>query len=264
VAGMEREAAAVIGKLGFEDSLLFLESDTAAYGGQFGKARELTRRAVDSAQEANEKEIAAYYIALGIVREAVVGNASLAKQQAKAALKLSNGKDAEAVTTIALALSGNATRAGRQAAELVKRFPENTMVQFNYLPTIRAAGELRGNHPERAIEQLQPVARYELGTPFPGSTFAMFPVYLRGQAYLAERQGPAAVVEFRKILDRPGVALNQIIAPLARLGLGRAYAVAGDTATARTAYQDFLTLWKDADPDIPILKEAKAEYAKLH
>jgi len=261
--GMEREAAAVIGKPGIEDFMLFLEADTAAYGGQFSKARELTRRADESAQKADEKETAAYYEALAALREAVVGNAGRAKEQAQAALKLSNGKHVEALAAMAVALSGEASQAGRLAADLAKRFPENTLVQSNYSPTIRAAADLSAHQPERAIEELKATAPYELGAPYAGGTFAMFPVYLRGEAYLASRKGPEAAAEFQKILDRPGVALNQIIAPLAHLGMGRAYALSGDKAKAREAYQDFFALWKDADPDVPILKEAKAEYGKL-
>ena len=262
-AGMQREAAATMGKPGFEDFMFYLESDTAAYGGQFGKARELMRRAVDSAQKADEKETAAYYQAVAAVREGVVGNAGEAKQQAQAALKLSNGKDVEAVATIALAMAGDTAEGNRLSAELAKRFPQNTMVQSSYLPTVRGAGELWAKRPDRAIEELKTAAPYELGTPYTGGTFAMWPVYLRGEAYLALREGPAAAAEFQKIVDRPGVALNQVTAALAHLGMGRAYALSGDKAKARGAYQDFFALWKDADPDVPVLKEAKAEYGKL-
>ena len=262
-AGMEREAAGLMGKPGFEDVMLDAESDTAAYAGQFSKARELTRRASESAQRADQKETAAGYVAEAAWREALVGNMSLAKQQAQAALALSTGRDVEAISAIALGLAGDAAQATRLAADLAKRFPEDTIVQFNYLPTIHAAVALQGGSATKAIEALVPVAPYELGTPAANVSFALYPVYLRGEAYLAAHQGSAAAAEFQKILDHHGVVGNEPIGALAYLGLARAYALSGDSVKSRTAYQNFFALWKDADPDITILKEAKAEYAKL-
>ncbi len=262
-AGMEREAAALMGKPGFEDVMLGTESDTAAYAGQFSKARELTRRASESAQRADERETAAGYVAEAAWREALVGNMSLAKLQAQAALALSPGRDVEAISAIALGLAGDAAQATRLAVDLAKRFPEDTMVQSIYLPTIRAAVTLQGGSSTKAIEALVPVAPYELGSPAQTLTFALYPIYLRGEAYLAAHQGSAAVAEFQKILDHPGVVGNEPIGALAHLGLARAYALSGDSVKTRTAYQNFFALWKDADPDIPILKEAKAEYTKL-
>ena len=262
-AGMEREAAGVMGKPGFEDVIFYNESDTAAYAGQFSKARELTRRASESAQHIDEKETAAAYVAESALREALVGNMSLAKQQAQAALALSTGRDVEAVSAIAMDLAGDAPQATRLAADLAKRFPEGTIVQFNYLPTIHAAAALQGGSATKAIEALTPAAPYELGSPAQAITFALYPVYLRGEAYVAAHQGSAAAAEFQKILDHPGVVQNEPIGALAHLGLARAYALAGDSVKSRTEYQNFFALWKDADPDIPILKQAKAEYAKL-
>jgi eukaryotic-like serine/threonine-protein kinase len=261
-AGMEREAAALMGKPGYEDPMLYNQSDTAAYAGQFAKARELTRRAVDSAQRADEKETAADYQAEAGLLEALVGNIALAKQQAQAALALSNGRDVEAVAAIALALAADSAQATRLADDLAKRFPEDTIVQFEYLPMIHAATAL-GKDSDKAIAALAPAAPYELGSLVQTLNFAVYPVYLRGQAYLAAKRGAAAVTEFQKILDHPGVVGNEPICSLAHLGLARAYALSSDTAKARAAYQDFFALWKDADLDIPILKEAKAEYAKL-
>jgi len=258
-AGMERESAALMGKPGFEDVMLDTESDTAAYAGKFAKARELTRRASKSAQRADEKEAAAGDVAEAAWREALVGNMSLAKQQAQAALALSTGRDVEAISAFAFALAGDAAQASRLAAELAKRFPEDTIVQSNYLPTIRAAAALQGGSASKAIEALAPVAPYELGS----VGQALYPVYLRGEVDLAGHQGSAAAAEFQKILDHSGVIQNGTIGALAHLGLGRAYALSGDTAKAQAAYQDFLALWKDADPDIPILVAAKSEYAKL-
>jgi serine/threonine protein kinase/Flp pilus assembly protein TadD len=262
-AGMEREAIWLMGKPGFEDVMLDSESDTAAYAGQFAKARELTRHASDSAQRADEKETAAGYEAEAAVREALVGNMSLAKQQAQAALALSTGRDVEAVSAIALGLAGDSAQATRLAADLAKGFPEDTIVRFDDLPMIQAAVALQSGSATKASEALAPATPYELGSAAQTLSFALYSVYLRGEAYAAAHQGSAAVAEFQKILDHPGVILNEPIGALAHLGLARAYGLSSDTAKAKSAYQDFFALWKDADPDIPILKEAKAEYAKL-
>ena len=265
-AGMEREAAPFIGKPGFEDVMFYNQSDTAAYAGQFAKARELTRRAADSAQRADEKETAADYEAEAAVREALVGNMDLAKQQAQAAVALSTGRDVEAMAAIALALASDSAQATRLADGMAKRFPEDTVVQFEYLPMIHASTVLgggRSKEPDQAIAALAPAAPYELGGLVQTANFALYPVYLRGQGCLAAKQGAAAAAEFQKIVDHPGVVINEPIGSLAHLGLARAYALSGDTTRARSAYQDFFALWKDADPDIPILKVAKAEYAKL-
>jgi len=262
-AAMEREAAGLMGKPGVEDVILYGESDTAAYAGQYAKARELTRRASDSAQRADEKETAAGYQAEGAVREALVGNMGLAKQQAQAALALSTGRDVESVSAIALGFAGDSTQATRLAEDLSKRFPEDTIVQLEYLPMIHAATALQAGSATKAIEALAPAAPYELGVTAQTLNFALYPVYLRGEAYLAGHQGGAAAAEFQKILEHPGVVLNEPIGALAHLGLAHAYVLSGDTTKAKSAYQDFFALWKDADPDIPILKEAKVEYAKL-
>ncbi len=262
-AGMEREAAGLMGKPGLEDIMLYNESDTASCAGQFSKARELTRRAADSAQRADEKETAAGYHAEAALREALVGNMSLAKSQAQAATAISNGKDVEAVSAIALGLAGDAPQATRLASDLANRFPEDTIVQSNYLPTIRTAMALQAGNATKAIEALAPAAPYELGSPAQTLSFALYLVYLRGEAYLVSRQSSSAAAEFHKILDHYGVVGNEPIGSLAHLGLARAHAISADTAKAKIAYQDFLALWKDADPDIPILKQAKTEYAKL-
>lgn len=264
-AGMEHEAATFMGKPGYEDAMLYNQSETAAYGGQFAMARELTRRASDSAQRADEKETAAGYEAEAALREALVGNVSLARQQAQAALALSNGRDVQAIAATALGLAGDSNEASRLGDDLGRRFPQDTIVQSIYLPMIHAASALGGSPREfgQAIASLATAAPYELGNPTQTLNFACYPVYLRGLAYLAGKQGSAAAAEFQKILDRPGVVVNEPSGSLARLGLGRAYELSGDKGKARSAYQDFFALWKDSDPDVPILKEAKAEYAKL-
>ena len=263
-AGMEQEAAALMGKPGDEDQMLNYESDSALYGGQLAKARLLTRRAIESAEKADEGEAAAVYEAEGAVREALARNPDLAKQQARGALALSNGRDVEALSAVALGLVGDSAYARRLADDLEKRFPESTIVQFNYLPTIHAACFLGSREPGKATEALAASAPYELGGIVETFHFVLYPVYLRGEAYLATKQGTAAVAEFQKILDHPGVVRNEPIGALVYWKLGQAYALSGGTSKARSAYNNFFTLWKDADPDIPVLKEAKAEYATLH
>jgi eukaryotic-like serine/threonine-protein kinase len=255
-ARMEREAASLMGKPGFEDEILFVESQTAAYAGQFDKMRDLTRRAVESAARSDEKETAAGYQAGTAVYEAMAGNAALAKQQAQAALALSNGRDVECTSAIALALAGDSAQAIRLADDLAKRFPQDTLVQSEYLPMIRGAAVLETGNAAKVVEALAAATPYELGQ-------QLWPAYIRGEAYLKLRQGSTAAAEFQKIVDHPGVVENDLVGALAHLGLARAYALSGDTQKARTAYQDFFALWKDADSDIPIYKEAKAEYAKL-
>jgi tetratricopeptide (TPR) repeat protein len=257
-AGMEREAASVMGKAGDEDWMLDLESQTAAYGGEFGRARELTRRASDSAQRADEKEGAAGYQADAAIREAWVGNMALAKQEAQAALALANGNYVVGYSAIALGLAGDSAQATRLAADLGKRFPEDTIVQSQYLPMMHAAVALRSGNAGKAVEALAAAAPYELG-----ATIVLAPAYLRGEAYLAAKQSAAAGLEFQKILGHPGVVQSDPIGALAHLGLGRAYALAGDNTKAKAAYQDFFALWKNADSDIPILQQANAEYAKV-
>jgi Flp pilus assembly protein TadD len=259
LAGMDHEAAGLVGKPGWDDYILYLESYTAEYGGEFVKARELARRATDSAQRAEQKETAALYQADAAVKEALVGYGALAKQGALTALALATGREVEGISAIALGLAGDFAQATRLAGDLGRRFPEDTIVQFRYLPAIRAAVAIRSSRAGNAVEALAAATPYEMGAPY-----SLYPAYLRGEAYLAESQGVAATLEFQKILDHPGVVANDPIGALAHLGLGRAYALAGDNAKAKTAYQDFLTLWKNADPDIPILIQAKAEYAKLN
>jgi tetratricopeptide (TPR) repeat protein len=254
---MEQEAAWAVGKPGDEDFMLDIESDTAAYSGQFARARELTRRAVESALRADEKEGAAGHMASAAVREGLVGNMTLAKQQARAAISLSKGRAVEGRAGLALALAGDTADALNLADDLGSRFPQDTIVQFLVLPHIRAAAALRNSDIKIAFDTLAATTPYELGD---GAAARM---WLRGDAYLASHRGREASVEFQKILDHPGLVGNTIFGPLAHLGLGRAYALSDDTTRARDAYKDFLTLWKDADPDIPILKQAKAEYEKL-
>ncbi len=283
--GMEREAAAVMGKPGVEDLILNLEAESAAYSGHFSKAREITRRAADSALRADEKEASASYVALAAVREAFVGNSAQAAQFALSSLDSSNGKDVQVMAAIALGLSGDAAQARRLADDLARRFPEDTLMQVEGLPMIRASASLGGGHSasaaSAALHELAAASLYEIGNSNTAGAinFFLYPAYMRGAACLAAGQGSAAAFEFQKILDRPSVVSDEIIAPLAHLGLARAYALQAGVspglsssslsadpavvAKARSAYQDFLAIWKDADPEIPILKQAQSEYAAL-
>jgi tetratricopeptide (TPR) repeat protein len=262
-AGMEREAAFVESKQGYEDQMLNYESDTALYSGQLGKARILAQRAIEAAQKGDDKEAAAVYEAQAAVREALVGYADLAKRHAETALASSSGRDVEALSAIALGIAGDSARATRLADDLKKRFPEDTIVQFNYLPTIHDATLLRGGVSSVHTDSFTTATPYELGGNLLTLNFVLYPVYLRGQAYLAGKQGAAAAAEFQKILDHPGVVRSEPIGALTHLQLGRAYTLSGDTDKAGNAYKDFLALWKDADTELPILNAAKAEYAKL-
>ena len=264
-AGMAKQVAWSAGKPGIGDELLSLEAETAAYSGQLREAREFTLQAMDSAEQEKEKEAAAAYSVLSGLREALFGNAVEARRDANLAMKLSTGRDVQYGAALALSYAGDNTRARTLTEGLSKRFPDDTLVQFNYLPTLRAKSALGQENASEALESLRATTPYELGmtTSSPFGWTAMYPVYVRGEAYLAAHQASEAAVEFQKILDHRGIVVNEPIGVLALLQLGRAYAMQGDTAKAKAAYQDFLTLWKDADSDIPVLKQAKTEYAKL-
>lgn len=259
-AGMAHEVANVTGKPGSEDLAYYQQANTAAYAGQLAKAQELTQQAMASADRADDKPTAAGYQAIHAVHEALVGNFAAAKQQAESALALSPSTEVKSIAGLALALAGDSEQSMRLADDLAKSHAEDTWMQFNAVPCIRAAAALQRGNASKAIEALAPTVPYELGR---GDLIWLYPVYLRGQAYLIAHQTTAAVAEFQLILTHPGYVLNEPIGALSHLGLARAYAQAGDTAKAGTAYQDFLSLWKDADPDVPVLNEAQAEYAKL-
>ena len=262
-AGMKREADWGMGKPGVEDALLYLESLTAGYSGQLKKARDLTRRAASSALGADEKETAAGYQIDAALRESLFGNATEGKQGAAAALAVSTNRDVQAAAALAYAFAGDTQRAAMIAADLAKHFPLDTIVQFNYLPEIRGQIELIKGDASKTIALLEAASAYELGYPAQTIYLNLYPVYVRGHAYLAAHKGPEAAAEFQKILDNPGAVTNEPIGALAHLQLARARVLTGDSDKAKAAYQDFLDLWKDADPDIPVLKQAKAEYAKL-
>jgi tetratricopeptide (TPR) repeat protein len=240
--------------------LLSFQANTASYTGKLERAREFSRRAVAQAKRAGEKQNAASYEAQAALREALFGNLAEARRDAVSALGLSTHRDAQGGTAVALALAGNAAQASALADDLGKRFPEDTVVQFNYLPTVRSQIALRQHDAARAVKVLQAAATYELGDV---DNTALYPVFVRGEAYLALHLGSEAAAQFQKIIDHRGIVVNEPIGALAHLGLARAYVLQGDPTKAKAAYKDFLTIWKDADPDIPIYKQAKAEYAKL-
>jgi eukaryotic-like serine/threonine-protein kinase len=257
---MKQQVAWSTGKPGIEDQQTGNEADTAGYFGKIGIAREFSRSAVASATRAEEKETAAGYEGAAALREAIYGFPAQARERATAALALSTGRDVQNGAALASALIGDSARAQALAIDLIKRFPVDTIFLFNYLPTLNGQLALNRNDPQKAIEILQAASSYELGNM--GYT-SLYPVFVRGQAFLALKQGSEAGAEFNKIVDHRGIVLNEPIAALAHLGLARAYVLQGNAAQSRVAYQDFFALWKDADPEIPILKEAKAEYAKL-
>jgi len=259
---MEQQVAWGAGKPGDEDPLLSMQSDTEAYHGQLNKARDFSRRAVDSAVRADSKEAAASWQVNTALREAELGNAALARQGVTAALALSPGRDVKLLAALTLARIGDFPRAKALVGELEKDYPTNTILKLYWLPTINAAIVLNTGNSSQAIVDLEAAAPYELGQAATSINY-LYPPYVRGQAYLLGHNGTAAASEFQKLLDHRGIVLNFVTGSLAHFQIGRAYTMAGDPAKAKAAYQDFLTLWKDADPDIPILKQAKAEYAKL-
>ena len=261
-AQMAQLVSAAMGKPGAEDLLLAAQADTEGWYGKLKNAHELTRRAMDSAQRNEAKEAAAAYQAAAALREVESGNREEARAEANAALKVAPNRDVRAIAALALARAGDTAGAEKRAAELDKTFPLDTLVQTYWLPTIRAGVALERKDPNRAIELLKAASTIDLSA-LMNLAIDMNRVYVRGQAYLTLHDGHRASAEFQKFIDHRGLVGNFPWGALARLGLARAYALQGDTAKARAAYQEFLTLWKDADPGIPILKEAKAEYAKL-
>ena len=264
-AEMQRQAAFTIGKRGTEDILFSFQSDTEAFSGRLRKARGLSRGAVESAKHADENETAAVWQMNAALREAEFGNAGQARVETASALSLAPTRYVQILAALAQARTGNAAYARKVADEFENQNSSDTTLVGYWLPSIRAATEINRHDPAKAIDILQAATPYEFGTPVPQSQFGgyLYPAYLRGQAYLLLHKGGEAAIEFQKFLDHRGLLANCPLGALAHLQLGRAYTMAGDTTKAKAAYKDFLALWKDADPDIPILKEAKAEYAKL-
>jgi serine/threonine protein kinase/tetratricopeptide (TPR) repeat protein len=264
-AEMDKQMAWSAAKPQGEDNFLAAKSDAEGYYGHAKTAREFSTKAFESAVRDGEKETAAQWKMDGALREVEFGNRQIAKQETAAARALTSSHDTVILAAIALARTGDAAEAEKLARDLEKQYPLDTLVNNYWLPVIRASEEIVRRNPAKAIELLQPSAPYELASPVAWSGLGgpMYPAYLRGESYLQLRRGNDAAAEYQRIVDHSGFMLACPLRALAHLGIARAYVIQGDAAKAKAAYQDFLTLWKDADPDIPILIEAKAEYAKL-
>ena len=256
--GMRREAAAIRAQASHGNVMLELESLSAAYAGKFARARDFTQQAAETAKRAGDSTEAAAYLVEEALSEALAGNREFARRQAHAALALANDKDTERAAGTALALVGDASEAARLARDLTKRFPENTQIEIE-TTTMEAGILLSRGEAGKAVELMAKIAPYEFAGD-PASVVA----FVRGEALLAAHEGATAAVQFQKILDHPGIPRNFVPAALANLGLGRAYVLMGETGKARDAYQRFLGIWKDADPNLAVLGQAKAEVAKLN
>jgi len=265
-AAMARVVTSAQSDSGAEDWIFHHQSFVFAYAGRLREAQKMSLQAAELTKQAGHSERAALFETASALREALFGNPAAAKRRAAAALRQAKNREVEYGNALALALAGSSSKAQAMADDLERNFPEDTSVRFSYLPVLRASLALNSHQPSIAIRALESATPYELGTPrsnLQGFFGALYPIYVRGEAYLAANQGASAVAEFQKILDHRGIVISDVIGALAYLQLGRAYAMAGDNAKAQAAYQTFLKLWKDADPDIPILKQAKAEYARL-
>jgi DNA-binding winged helix-turn-helix (wHTH) protein/tetratricopeptide (TPR) repeat protein len=264
--GMERIAAQAREKSGAENWILSRQAFTLAYSGRLRQARKLSQLAAEQATLAGQRERAGLWEAGAALREAFFGNNAAAAKRASAALTLSKDREAEYGAAFALALAGYSSSSLQLANDLEKRFPEDTSVRFSYLPALRSLLTLNSREISKALELLQTAIPSELGVPRSANGLfgALYPVYVRGLAHLAAHQGAEAAIEFQEILDHRGIVASDPVGALVHLQIGRAFALSGDKAKAKTAYQDFLTLWKDADPDIPVFREARAELAKLN
>jgi predicted Zn-dependent protease len=263
---MERQAALARSRSGSEDLISHMEALVLARAGRLERARTMSQQAVDAAQRPGQRERAAVYQSGAALWEAFFGNSPAAIRLARGALELSTGRDAEYGAAFALALAGDSSRAQALANDLDRRFPEHTSVRSNYLPVLRAQVALNAGSPGAAIEVLTAATPYELAVPalsFFAFFGSLYPVYVRGEAYLAAHRPADAVGEFQKILTHRGLNLADPMGARARVEFARALALTGEREKAKAAYADFLTLWKDADAGIPILEQAKAEYAKL-
>jgi len=261
--GMQKLVAGATGKPGSEDLALSLQADTEAAHGRFVKARELTQRAIDAATRNGDKETAAFYRVESGLREVLAGNDDRAKADAAGALALAPTRDVQTLAALVLAQAGDGDKARAMADDLNQRFPSDTLLQGYWLPSIRGALALRAKDGATAIEALRATSGYELGSPQPFQLGTLYPIYLRGEAYLAQGQGAAAAAEFQKIVEHRGIVLNFLTGSLARQGLAKAQALAGDAAGAKKSYQDFFAIWKDGDSDLPVLREARSANDQL-
>jgi len=266
-AGMDREAAKAEGPVGPNQLILDRHAFVLVYGGRLKEAKALAQRVADLNREPAQRSTKSLIDLGPALWDAFFGNMSAARKSAGAAADLAQDRDVEYGAAFALALSGESSRSRALAKDLEMRFPEDTAVQFMYLPQIRALLELNGGAPSKAIELLQVARPYERGIPpsmAPWFIGPFFTAYVRGLAYLAARQGAEAVVEFQKVIDGRMIVVSDPIGALAHLQFGRALVLSGDKVKAKNAYQEFLTLWKDADPDIPVFVQAKKEFAALN
>jgi tetratricopeptide (TPR) repeat protein len=249
-----------------EDMISHIEALALARAGRLQDARRMSAVPVEIAQRAGQRERAALFEAGKAVWEAFYGNVAAARQNASRALALGRGRDVDYAAAFALALSGDLSQSRALAEDLAREFPEDTSVQFMYLPTLRAQFALNAGDPAAAIQALQIASRYDLALGrigFIGRFGGLYPIYARGMAYLAARQPTEAAAEFQRILDHRSIVLVDPMDAMARLQLARALALAGDTAKAKSTYNDLLELWKNADPGMSMLVQARAEYAKL-
>jgi tetratricopeptide (TPR) repeat protein len=264
-AEMQRQMAWAGGNSEVEDTLLSFEADTQAYFGHFRKARELSTRAVEVAERNGRKETAATWMLTAALREAEVGNVWQARKLIRSALALRENRELQVLAALASARTGDVVRATQLADVLSHSYPRSSVLNRYWLPTIRSAIDLNHNPLLPTTELFQTATSYELGSPPPVATSGgpLYPVYVRGEAYLKTGQADKAALEFRKIIANRSIVQNVILGALAHLQLGRAEARTGAVEKSRKEYQDFLALWKDADSDIPIVKQARLEYARL-
>jgi tetratricopeptide (TPR) repeat protein len=268
---MSREVDLARGKRGLEHAVAHGEAVALARSGRLQAARRSSSRAMDLAMQEGSgegaRETTASYQAARAFWEGLCGNAAEGKRNAVAALELSKSRDVEYTAGLALGFSGESSRSEALAADLERRFPEDTFAKFTYVPVLRALAALERRKPQDSLERLQTPIRYELAVT--GLNFnhwylgGLHSAYVRGEALMAARRYGEAEAEFRKIVDHRGLVGIDPIGALVHLHLGRVFALSGDKAKAKAAYDAFLALWKDADPDVPILKQAKAEYARL-
>ena len=263
---MQRVVTTAAKMPGSEDMISGQQASSFASHGQLEKARAISAGAITFMVQSGRREAAARAESGSALREAFLGNRDQAKRLALAALSLSKGRDAQYGAAFAFALSGDSTKAEALASDLETRFPEDTSVRFHYVPTLRALVALNRRDATKAIELLQANIPYELGSPqssFSGFYGVLYPVYVRGMAYLMMHRGNDASTEFRKVLDHPGIVANDPIGSLAHLEIGRAYVQSGNSVGAQSAYKDFLALWNAADQDLPLLKQSQLEFARI-
>ncbi len=264
--GMQQVVKAAQGKPDSMDWIADRQAFSLAYAGRLQQARVLSHQAVDLAQQQGARERAAQFAIRAALWEAFFGNVRKAEQGVATALALASNREIQYGAAIATGLAGDTAHAEALADHLYTEFPEDTSIRFSYLPVIHAIVALRRNDPAGAIHALEPAIPYELGAPRGSVTCyfgALYPILFRGEAYLAAHNGPQAAQEFQKLLDHRGPMIGDPVAVLAHLGMARSYALSGDVSNARNQYKEFLSLWKDADPDLPVLHQARTELARL-